>query len=187
MTGDVEGSGVEAAVAEMIRVLEPHVHADWSRPAGSLEWSCWETAAHIAHDLTAYAMQLSARPDDAYLPLDLLVRPGTPNARLLQIVRGCGRLLTAAIDAAGPDARAWHWGPTDPTGFAALGMNEVLVHTYDITRGLGVDWLPPAGAAATILDRLFPSATGEPVDALLRSTGRRGDTGPDWKLRAARG
>lgn len=180
---------VESAVAEMMRVLTPHVGADWHVPAGSLDWSCWETAAHVAHDLTAYAMQLAARTDDVYLPVDLTVRPGTAPARLLQIVGGCGRLLTTAIDAAGPQARAWHWGPTDPTGFAALGMNETLVHTYDIAQGLGLDWLPPADASRTILDRLFPDAPGaaDPVDTLLRCTGRRGDTGPDWVLRAARG
>jgi hypothetical protein len=28
-------------------------------------------------------------------------------------------------------ARAWHWGPTDPSGFAALGVNETLMHTYE--------------------------------------------------------
>ncbi|GLY95167.1 maleylpyruvate isomerase N-terminal domain-containing protein [Actinoplanes sp. NBRC 103695] len=180
---------VGGAVAEMTRLLTPHVGADWDVRAGSLDWSCWETAAHIAHDLTAYAMQLSAGTDDAYLPLDLVVRPGTPPARLLQIVQGCGRLLTAAVDAAGPDARAWHWGPTDPTGFAALGMNETLVHTYDIAQGLGLDWLPPEDAARTILDRLFPDAptTEDHADMLLRCTGRRGETGPDWTLRAARG
>lgn len=180
---------VGAAVDEMVRVLTPHAGADWGVRAGSLDWSCWETAAHVAHDLTAYAMQLAARPDDAYLPLDLVVRPGADPARLLAIVRGAGRLLSTAIDTAGPQARAWHWGPTDPAGFAALGMNEILVHTYDIAQGLGLDWLPPPGPARTILTRLFPEAPAgdDPADVLLRCTGRRGDTGPDWTLKAALG
>jgi hypothetical protein len=50
---------VEAAVGEMTRVLMPHAEADWHVQAGSLEWSCWETAAHVAHDLVAYAGQVA--------------------------------------------------------------------------------------------------------------------------------
>ena len=55
---------VEQAVAEMVRALGPHVAGDWRRPAGTLEWDCWTTAAHVAHDLLAYAGQVAARPDD---------------------------------------------------------------------------------------------------------------------------
>ena len=51
------------------------------------------------------------------------------------MVVACGRLLSSALAAAGPDARAWHWGATDPSGFAALGVNETLLHTYDIATG----------------------------------------------------
>jgi hypothetical protein len=67
-------------------------------------------------------------------------------------------------------------------------MNETLIHTYDIARGLGLDWLPPVGAARQILARLFPDApAGDPVDTLLRRTGRRGDQGDGWTVKAARG
>ncbi|MEU6359076.1 hypothetical protein [Streptomyces albidoflavus] len=64
-----------AAVAETHRVLGPHTEADWSVPAGPVEWSCRDTAVHIAHALLAYAPQLTAAPTGAYLPLDLTVRP----------------------------------------------------------------------------------------------------------------
>jgi hypothetical protein len=46
---------VDQAVAEMMRVLSPHEAQDWQVRAGSLDWSCWQTAAHVAHDLLAYA------------------------------------------------------------------------------------------------------------------------------------
>ncbi|MFG1603482.1 maleylpyruvate isomerase N-terminal domain-containing protein [Actinoplanes sp. NPDC049265] len=181
-------AALAAAVDEMTRVLSPHVDADWTVPAGSLEWSCVQTAAHIGHDLTAYAMQLATLADDAYLPLDLEVRDGTAPAQVLRIVRGCGRLLGLAIDAAAPGARAWHWGPADVTGFAAMGMNETLIHTWDIAQGLGLAWEPPPEAARTILGRLFPAAAADdPVDALLRCTGRRGEGGTDWTVTAALG
>lgn len=71
----VGGRHVEAAVGEMTEVLTPHVEADWSLNAGSLEWSCWETAAHVAHDLVAYAGQVAGGATVSYLTSDLVVAP----------------------------------------------------------------------------------------------------------------
>jgi uncharacterized protein (TIGR03083 family) len=183
---------VDRAVAEMLRVLVPHQDRDWRIPAGSLDWTCRETAAHVAHDLLAYAGQVAGGPTDAYLPLDLTVREDAPVADVLRVVAACGALLVRALDAAGPDDRAWHWGPTDPSGFAALGVNETLVHTYDIAQGLGVAWLPPAPLCAAVLDRLFPdSPAGDPSRVLLWCTGRGALAGlprrTSWVARAARG
>ncbi len=118
----------------MLRVLTPVRDADWDVPAGTLDWTCRQTAAHVGHDLLAYAAQLTSRSADAYLPLDLVVRPEATPAQTLQVVTACAGLLTAALRSAPDEARAWHWGPTDPSGFAALGVNEILVHTFDIYR-----------------------------------------------------
>ncbi|MCF4119623.1 maleylpyruvate isomerase N-terminal domain-containing protein [Antribacter sp. KLBMP9083] len=164
---------VEQAVAEMVQVLTPYEARDWQSPAGSLEWNCWTTAAHVAHDLLAYAGQVAAKPGSAYLPFDLVIRADAPPRDVLEVVIASGRLLSSALAVAGPDARAWHWGATDPGGFAALGVNEILVHTYDITQGLGISWLPPESLCAAVLARLFPDAPqGDPVQVLLWSTGR---------------
>jgi hypothetical protein len=155
-----------------------------------LDWTCWTTAAHVAHDLLAYAAQVAALPGGAYLPCDLVIQTEAAPLDVLQVVIACGRLLSDAVFAAGPDARAWHWGPTDPGGFAALGVNETLVHTYDITQGLGISWLPPESICAAVLTRLFPDAPdGDPVQVLLWSTGRAElDDRPhvtSWVLKAA--
>ncbi len=169
----MDGQDVEQAVAEMVRVLTPYESRDWQRPAGSLEWSCWTTAAHVAHDLLAYAGQVAAQPGSAYLPVDLVIHADAPPREVLQVVISSGRLLSGALAAAGPDARAWHWGATDPGGFAALGVTETLLHTYDITQGLGISWRPPEPLCAAALARLFPDApAGDPVQVLLWSTGR---------------
>ncbi|MES4892299.1 hypothetical protein [Streptomyces sp. NPDC096012] len=78
---------VDAAVAEMLRVLDPHTAKDSTMPAEPLEWTCRHTAAHIGHDLLAYAgQQLAAQPADAYLPIDLNVRPTASPAEVLQAV-----------------------------------------------------------------------------------------------------
>lgn len=164
---------VRRAVGETGRALRPYVDRDWSVPAGRLEWSCWQTAAHIAHDLTAYAGQLCGRPESAYLPFDLMVREDAAPERVLAVVEAAGELLCAALAASGPEVRAWHWGPTDPGGFAAMGVAETVLHTHDIARGFGLSWEPPGELCAGVLARLFPDAPdGDPARVLLWATGR---------------
>jgi hypothetical protein len=164
---------VDAAVDEMTRVLRPHVLADWTVAAGSLEWTCWTTAAHVAHDLLAYAGQLAGRPTTRYLPFDLMIAADASPEDVLDVVVACGTLLSRAIATADPTDRGWHWGPCDPTGFAAMGVAETVLHTFDITQGLGVAWVAPPELCAAVLGRLFPDApAGDPVPVLLWSTGR---------------
>jgi hypothetical protein len=188
----IDNRDVNEAVAEMVRALGPHDAEDWSVPAGSLEWSCWTTAAHVAHDLLAYAGQVAARPADAYLPFDLAVRSDSSPRQVLQVVTAGAGLLGSALATASPDVRAWHWGPCDPPGFAAMGVAEVLMHTHDIAQGLGVPWLPPAPLCAVVLHRLFPAAPpGDSASVLFWCTGR-GDlvdhphrTGWTWQAAVA--
>ncbi|MFE9692210.1 maleylpyruvate isomerase N-terminal domain-containing protein [Micromonospora sp. NPDC005806] len=182
------GADVRAAAAEMVRVLGPSGDRDWTVRAGDLEWSCWTTAAHVAHDLLAYAGQVTGRPADGYLPFDLRVRADATPAEVLAVVTACAGLLAVAVDTAAPDSRAWHWGPCDAGGFAAMGVAEILLHTHDVTRGLRQEWSPPARLCAGVLRRLFPDApAGEPVAVLLWITGRAplGDrprrTGWSWR------
>ncbi|HEX3811652.1 MAG TPA: maleylpyruvate isomerase N-terminal domain-containing protein [Mycobacteriales bacterium] len=186
----MNGGDVGIAIAEMIRVLSPHESADWTVPAGSLEWTCRATAEHVAHDLLAYAGQLAGPAGDGYLPFDLTIGAEVTPLDVLRVVTACGQLLRTAVDAAGPDVRAWHWGSCDPAGFAAMGVAEVLLHTYDITRGLDVAWSPPDVLCRGVLDRLVPDApAGEPVAVLLWSTGRAELAGrprrPSWVWKAA--
>jgi hypothetical protein len=188
--GRVGPADVDTAAAAMMRVLRPHVAADWSGPARSLEWSCWTTAAHVAHDLLAYAGQVAARPTGAYLPFDLVIAADASPADVLDVVGACATLLSRAVAAAGPGDRGWHWGGCDPEGFAAMGVAETVLHTYDITGGLGVAWRPPPSLCAAVLRRLFPDApAGDPVRVLLWSTGRGDLDGharqTSWKWRAA--
>jgi hypothetical protein len=94
------------------------------------------------------------------------------------------------LAASEPTARAWHWGPTDPSGFAALGVNETLMHTHDITQGLGISWRPPESLCRAVLSRLFPDApAGDPAQVLLWSTGRADLPGHprviSWIMKAA--
>ncbi len=188
----MDGRAVRRAADETRAVLSPYVDRDWrARRAGGLEWSCWTTAAHIAHDLFAYAGQVAGRPAGRYLPYDLTIVDSAGPADLIEVVAAGAGLLACAVDTADPSERAWHWGACDPGGFAAMGVAETLLHTVDLTRGLGVDWSPPADLCAGVLARLFPQApTGEPIRVLLWGTGR-GDLPDrervtDWVWQAAR-
>jgi hypothetical protein len=174
----------------------------WGNPAGSLEWDCWETVEHIADGLFAYATQLTpATPEGGYVPIAMTsTRPGGAEsaihvdrekgaAGLLQAVEACGALLVSMVTTASPGTRAWHpHGTSDPEGFAAMGVTEILVHGHDAAQGLGVLWEPPADLCARVLSRLFPDAPADarPWAALLWATGR-GDLpdqprlGDEWR------
>jgi hypothetical protein len=160
----------------------------WASQAGPLEWDCWETVEHIADCLFAYATQLTpATPEGGYIPIAMTSsRPGGADsaihvdrekgsASLLQALEACGALLVAMITTASPDTRAWHpYGTSDPEGFAAMGVAEILVHGNDAAKGLGVPWDPPADLCARVLTRLFPDTPADalPWAALLWATGR---------------
>ncbi|NJP66943.1 maleylpyruvate isomerase N-terminal domain-containing protein [Streptomyces spiramenti] len=181
------------ALAESARVLRPHESADWGRRAGALEWSCRETAAHVAHDLAAYAGQLAGLPSDRYLAFDVVVPEAAGPVETLRVLDACGQLLVAALARSAPGDRAWHWGPCDPEGFAAMGTAETLLHTWDITRGLGAAWEPPPELCAAVLRRLFPDApvaAADPASVLLWCTGRAELPGrprrTEWVWQAAR-
>jgi hypothetical protein len=59
------------------------------------------------------------------------------------------------------------------SGFAAMACDELLVHTDDAARGLGVPFTPPDGLVLATLTRLFPWAPGtDPWPALLWCNGR---------------
>ncbi|RKN41461.1 maleylpyruvate isomerase N-terminal domain-containing protein [Micromonospora endolithica] len=169
----MNGRDVRRAMTAMTGVLGPHTDRDWSVPAGDLDWSCWTTAAHVAHDLTAYAGQVAGRPTDGYLPYDLVVSPTVGPGEVLRVAAAGAALLATVVDAAAPTERAWHFGPCDPGGFAAMGVAETVLHTWDVTRGLGVPWTPPEDLCAAVLRRLFPDAPAGPAPrVLLWSTGR---------------
>jgi uncharacterized protein (TIGR03083 family) len=166
---------VEQAVAVMTEALRGTGDADWSAPAGPLDWSCRDTAVHVADDLFGYAAQVAVAPAGTYPPFELTVPAGAPLGDLLLVLETGGSLLASVVRTAPPGIRGWHpFGDGDACGFAAMGVVEVLVHTHDITRGLGVDWTMPAGPCRAVLDRLWPGvAPGDaPAATLLHHTGR---------------
>ncbi|WP_202516200.1 GNAT family N-acetyltransferase [Streptomyces sp. SID161] len=172
------GDQVEEAVAGCVAVLRQAVDRDWTAvKAAGLEWSCHETAVHVADDLVAYAANLAGRAQNAYVPFELTLDTGTDNAGLLHVVETTGALLAAAVRTAPPGARAFHPYPfrsADRVGFAAMGVAEVLLHTHDMARALDLAYEPPAELAESVLAWLFPHVQPGPAPwpTLLWATGR---------------
>ncbi|MER7106588.1 GNAT family N-acetyltransferase [Streptomyces sp. NPDC000229] len=167
---------IDEAVAVTARALRGVADRDWSGPAAGLEWSCYDTAVHIAEDFTGYATQLTGRSTDSYVPFEIRAEPGTTPAGLVRVIEATGGLLSAAVRTTPEDVRAWHpYGVAGADGFAAMGVVEVLLHTYDILGALDAPaWRPPDHLSTRVLDRLFPHAprTGDPWRTLLWATGR---------------
>ncbi|MDQ0991548.1 GNAT family N-acetyltransferase [Streptomyces sp. V3I7] len=172
------GEQVEEAVADCTALLRTAVERDWRAvKAGRLDWSCRETAEHIASDLIAYAGQLAGRPQDAYVPFEIALDEGTGNAGLLHVIETTGALLAAAVRTTPPLVRAFHPYPfrsADRTGFAAMGVAEALLHTHDIAEGLGLSYAPSDELAESVLTHLFPHVRPGPAPwpTLLWATGR---------------
>jgi hypothetical protein len=146
---------------------------DWHIPAAGLDWDCWETLEHLSDDMFSYAAQLAPRrpPLAGHIPFSWqATRPGAPtnalyadpaagNAGLLEVLETCGAFLTAIVRVSPLDLRAYHiYGVSDPEGFAAMGVVETLVHTYDVATALEVSWAPDPGLCGRALTRLFPDA-----------------------------
>ncbi|MCZ2527390.1 maleylpyruvate isomerase N-terminal domain-containing protein [Streptomyces sp. HB2AG] len=164
-----------AATDDCLGVLLEGADRDWSRPAHALDWSCREVLDHLALGLTGYAGLLVARPDDRYITLFASLDPRAPVPACLEGLRIAASLLASTVRDTPAEARAWHpWGHSDATGFAAMGITELAVHTHDIARALGLSWAPPDDLASGVLARLFPDAPSGhgPSDTLLWCTGR---------------
>ncbi|MEV6644134.1 hypothetical protein [Amycolatopsis sp. NPDC051371] len=60
---------VDDTVRSAVATLNEARNADWAAKAGPLEWTCWETAEHIADNLFFFAAQLGpGRARDSAVP-----------------------------------------------------------------------------------------------------------------------
>jgi hypothetical protein len=165
---------------------------DWSRPAGTVAWTCTRTAAHTVDAVLAVAFFLASRRRDAYPTWgggDLLLGPDPSPDDLVEAIATTGRVLSAVVAAAELGTRAIIWrrpvpGTGTPPDFAARGALELVLHAHDVCAGLAVPFEPPVDACARLRDhtRAWPHwsspgwqpapATGDPWGDLLAGAGR---------------
>lgn len=172
-----EMADLRAAARASVSALTGYTDLDWQQvPAAELEWSCWQTTLHMVDCLYFYACQIVYANPDGYLCTELALDDSASPPRLLAALSAHAELLHRIALSADPEVRAHHnYGVSDAAGFAAMGVAETLIHTFDVVRGLnpGDPWRPPAALAAPVIARLFPQApAGEPADVLLYCCGR---------------
>lgn len=148
--------------------------ADWDVPVPDLSLTVSEVVAHAASGPLWYAFDLwSGAGDDA--AFELTVKPDASHAALVLSLSSAARVCAASVESAPAAIRGFHpAGSPDPSGFAGMACDELLVHTYDAARGLGVIFQPDAGLAARVLARLFPwhKPSEDPWRTLLWANGR---------------
>ncbi|MEU1020326.1 GNAT family N-acetyltransferase [Streptomyces sp. NPDC005900] len=172
------GDRIDEAVAHATRVLRAAADRDWEVKAGGLDWSCLRTAEHVTGALMGYASQLTGRPTESYLPFEVTLDEDTDPEGAIRVIEATGGILASVVRTTPRGVRAFHpypQGSADAAGFAAMGVAEILLHTYDIARALGVDAEPPAPLCAAVLGHLFPHVPptgGSPWEVLLWATGR---------------
>jgi uncharacterized protein (TIGR03083 family) len=184
---------VLAAVAASQATLGAALDRDWGALAGTLEWTCRRTLDHLIDGTVFYSGQVANEAPKRLPP----IRMGNPDASVEDLLTTLGtvaHILAATLRSAPPESRAFHpAGMADRTGFAAMSCVEVLVHTSDITTGLGIEFAPPKELCGRVVRRLFPWITdvGPDAFATLRwTTGRisidgQDDVAADWYWQCA--
>ena len=173
--GEIVGPGHLRRTAIACRFFfEPLSHMDWSRSANDLGWSCRQALDHISNTLVFYAAHLASEAT-SLLPR---IRDGAEAATLPMLLislETTAAILARVVEASPPTTRAFHpAGMADPSGFAAMGCDELLIHTNDIGKGLGARFAPPEDVCRAVLERLFPWAPEglEAWETLLWANGR---------------
>lgn len=136
---------LDLAARSSIEALGRVVDEDWSRRAGTLDWTCRQTVDHTIDCVFSYAMQLAARAESGFLPFGQLhAEPEASNRDLIDGLTAVARMLHDLVVCAPP-------GTVASDGAAALGLTdwcargayEIVLHTHDVLSGLGVAWRLP--------------------------------------------
>ena len=130
--------------------------------------------AHAAEAGLWYSIDLTAGGKDLQA-VEHRVKPDRPPAELIDTLETYATIAATVIGAAAPDARGFHpMGTADPSGFAGMTCDELLIHTDDAGRGLERRFDPPPELAEAVLRRLFPwvDVGSDPWAQLLWANGR---------------
>ena len=156
--------------------LRPALDGDWSALAHGLEWSCRHALDHISDALAYFATNMGAEPPGS--PVGSYgQRADAPLKDLLASVEPLADLVAETVSRLPAETVVPHmWGETDPEGILAMGVVEIVVHTWDIGQAVGAHINDPAAnqLAMRSLGRLFPESPDgpAPLDSLLFATGR---------------
>ncbi len=169
-----DSSHVTAATRVCADFLGAATDADWSVGVPDLDLSVAEVVAHVTEGCLWYAIDLSAGGNELHL-VEHRVKTDGSNGDLVDTLATYARVVAAVIEVSSDSARGFHpLGAADPSGFAAMVCDELLIHTDDAARGLGLAFRPPDELAGAVLRRLFPWVTpsGDAWEQLRWANGR---------------
>jgi uncharacterized protein (TIGR03083 family) len=170
----MDGSMVRQAADECHRFLAAAVDRDWTARVPGMDWTVAETVSHVSATLLWYSTDFCSGPSEVST-MDMRVRADCPPADLVATLRAFSTVLVRVLDGAEPGALGFHpFGVADRSGFAAMACDELLVHTADAGRGLGLEFRPSPDLSEATVRRLFPWAPNgtEPWRTLLWANGR---------------
>jgi hypothetical protein len=157
----VNGQDVRATAQACSQLLRGVVDEDWCTTVPDVDWSVSQTVVHMALGSLWYAIDLSAAGVDnkAVAPE---IRADASPMELVLAFDTMAVLLGYVVDGSPASVRGYHpFGKADATGFAAMGCDEMLLHTDDVARAFGVPFVPDDVLAERTLRRLFPWAPSE--------------------------
>lgn len=181
------------AVSVCQGILRTALDCDWNRLAGTLEWTCRRTLDHMIDGAIFYSGQVANEAPNRLPP----IRVGNLDASIEDLIITVGtaaHILASALQSAPIEGRFFHpAGMADRSGYAAMSCVELLVHTSDISSGLGIEFMPPSQLCESAIQRLFPwiDDIGGGAFATLRwATGRismesQNDVAADWYWQCA--
>lgn len=150
------GAHVVSAADELARVLAPTTSLDWEQPTPDLAWTQSQTAIHTMRACLEYSYQVVGKKLDTYQPVLFERKEAATPTDYLQMIPTAARVLSKVVATAEAEDRAWHaYGESDPIGFAAMGVVEVAVHTYDLAKGFGIEFIPLEAPSEFAITRLF--------------------------------
>ena len=170
----MEGRHVLECAEICLDVLAPLVDRDWSVPVPGLDFTVASVVAHAAEAPLWYSLDLWGGPEEN-AAMHIKVDPDAAHSAILTSLHVAARVGAAVLDAAPESTRGFHgFGSPDPSGYAAMACDELLVHGDDAARGLGTRLTPAPDLAAQVVARLYPwhPTDRDPWEMLLWANGR---------------
>jgi uncharacterized protein (TIGR03083 family) len=178
----IRPDSVEAAAAVVVAALRPGIDADWSVRAGDLEWTVDRTIAHMTGAPAKYAFYLSSR-STRFVAVRVWPEADATRQERLEAIEACAAALAGVAATAPKDVFGFHVsGMRNAAQFLAMGCEELLVHTYDVTCGLGLPYEPPEDLCRLVIEYMYPGQQEQrPVwPFLVWLSGRRHPAATGW-------
>jgi uncharacterized protein (TIGR03083 family) len=139
---------VRRTARDCVSFLRASMDGDWNASVPGLDFSITEVVAHAAETCLWYAIDLAAAGKDLK-SVEHRVKTDTSPADVVDTLAAYAEVVAAVIEPAPGTARGFHpFGMADPSGFAAMACDEMLIHTDDAARGLGLAFHPDPDLAA---------------------------------------